>query len=264
VFKAIKAHFSCSVWMNKDALTRKWEDIRVCTNPEVTYNAILELNQECTEASAGYSDFQVASKFFHLLQSAHDTSYIHLLTELARVGENASINQMWYIAQITWKQIKAVEARTPSPSQHLGMSAQGPKFGPCLWCTKPGHSSDRCYAKDPANLTKLPRSTWVNSEAPEYMKARYNKKFTQEEATKMAHQSTPRQHHQASVAWAPPPIYTAVPSQDQASTSTTHIDRHRQKGRYNFLVPEKVTEQQLAMPAQAVIGDGQPDASNLW
>jgi hypothetical protein len=33
VFKNIKQHFSCSEWMNKDALTQEWEVIRVCSNP---------------------------------------------------------------------------------------------------------------------------------------------------------------------------------------------------------------------------------------
>ena len=100
---------------------------------------------------------------------------------------------------------------------------------------------------------------------------RYNKKHTQEEArnlTKGIIKSTPPHHHQASLAWTPPPIYTAVPNQDQASTSNTHMnnepaDRYRQQGRYNFLVPESATKPNLAMPAGATIGDGLPDISNL-
>jgi hypothetical protein len=32
--------------MDKDDLTKKWEDIRFCTDPEVTYNQLLALNQE--------------------------------------------------------------------------------------------------------------------------------------------------------------------------------------------------------------------------
>ncbi len=104
------------------------------------------------------------------------------------------------------------------------------------------------------------------------MKMRYNKKYTQEEAKNLvnrSNRSTPLQQHQASLAWTPPPIYTAVPNQDQASTRNTHTvdettDRHRQEGRYRFLVPETVTETQLAMPAGTTIGDGLPDVSNLW
>jgi hypothetical protein len=181
VFKAIKAHFSCSVWMNKYALTRKWEDMRVCTDPAATYNEILDLNQECTEACAGYTEFQVASKFVHLLQTAHDTAYIHLLTELARVGENASISQMWFIAQITWNQIKAVKARNSPPSQHLGMSAscqQGQRKSPsdynnphepCDWCGGP-HLESRCFAKDPENVWKWPQRCWVKGPPPSILK----------------------------------------------------------------------------------------------
>jgi hypothetical protein len=44
VFKATKAHLSCSSWMATDALTRRWEAIRVCIDPEVTYNELLALN----------------------------------------------------------------------------------------------------------------------------------------------------------------------------------------------------------------------------
>jgi hypothetical protein len=117
VFMQIKAHFSCSVWMTKDALVRRWEGIKVCTDPEATYNEILALNQECIEAGQGYSEFQVASKFVHLLQTADKRAYIHLLTELAKVGEQAQISQMWFVAQVTWKQIKDEQA-TPTPSQH--------------------------------------------------------------------------------------------------------------------------------------------------
>jgi hypothetical protein len=80
VFKIIKQHFSCSAWMNKDSLTQKWEAFRVCSDPEETYNELLSLNQECLEAGSGYAKFQVASKFVHLLQTYHDTAYIHLLT----------------------------------------------------------------------------------------------------------------------------------------------------------------------------------------
>jgi hypothetical protein len=59
------------------------------------------------------------------------------------------------------------------------------------------------------------------------MKTRYNKKYAQEEARNLvnrSNRSTPLQQHQASLAWTPPPIYTAVSSQDQASTSNTHIE----------------------------------------
>jgi hypothetical protein len=80
--------------MNKDALTRKWEAIRVFTDPEVTYNEILPLNQECKEAGTGLSEFHVASKFVHLLQTADDHAYIHLLTEQARKGESAMIRDL--------------------------------------------------------------------------------------------------------------------------------------------------------------------------
>ena len=102
VFKAIKTHFSCSAWMTKDALVRKCEDIRVCKDPEATYNQLLEVNQECSKAGTRYSEFHVASKFVHLMQTADDRAYIHLLTELARIGENSSILHLWHIAQVTW------------------------------------------------------------------------------------------------------------------------------------------------------------------
>ena len=160
VFKTIKTHFSCSAWITKDTQIRKWEDIRVCKDPEATYNQLLEVNQECNEAGTGYSDFQVASKFVHLLQTADDRAYIHLLTELARMGENSSILHLWHIAQVTWNQIKIVNARIPPTSQHLGMYSQSQPRRQCSWCTGLGHVLDRCYAKDPTNLTKFPHPSW--------------------------------------------------------------------------------------------------------
>ncbi len=94
VYHAIIAHFSCSVWMTKDALVRSWEDYRVCIDPETTYNDLLALNLECTESGQGYSEFQAATNYVTLLQTADDRAYIHLLTELTRVGENTPISQM--------------------------------------------------------------------------------------------------------------------------------------------------------------------------
>ena len=98
------------------------------------------------------------------------------------------------------------------------------------------------------------------------MTLKYNKKFTQEEAQKMVKEAAtrpPAQNHQASLAWTPPPIFTATPSDNNASTSTK-TDRHRQEGRYNFLVPEVIKEQELAMDAHTTIGDGFPKCNNLW
>jgi hypothetical protein len=242
VFRTIKTHFSCSAWMNKDNLVRKWEDIRVCTDPEATYNLLLEVNQECTEAGAPYSDFQVASKFVHLLQTADDRAYIHLLTELARMGDNSNIVQLWHIAQVTWNQIKVINTRTPPTSQHLGMATQlqGRSQSQCLWCTGIGHNSDRCYAKDPANLQLFPNKNWNNGEIPSYFKMRFHKKFTQEEAKKMVKDYPPfgprtgATYHQASLAWTPPPIFNADP------------------------------EKELAMEANTKIGDGFPKSHNYW
>jgi hypothetical protein len=268
VFRTIKTHFSCSAWMNKDNLVRKWEDIRVCTDPEATYNHLLEVNQECTEAGAPYSDFQVASKFVHLLQTADDRAYIHLLTELARMGDNSNILQLWHIAQVTWNQIKVTNARTPPTSQHLGMATQlqATSKRQCLWCTGIGHSSDKCYARNPDNLKLFPNHRWPNGEVPNYMTLKFNKKYTQEEAQKMVRETPPRapaQYHQASLAWTPPPIFTADPGDNNASSST-NTDRYRQEGRYNFLSPEVITEKELAMEAHTTIGDGFPKLDNLW
>jgi hypothetical protein len=260
VYHAIKAHFSCSVWMTKDDLVRRWEDIRVCTDPEFTYNQILALNQECIQAGQGYSDFQAASKFVHLLQTADKRAYIHLLTELARVGEQAHISQMWFVAQVTWKQIKAEQA-TPAPSQHLGMAAQGPPSRTCIWCTAPGHIAERCFAKDPDNMTKYPQQRWNNNGPSESMKRRYNRKMTQKEATdlyKGSGTSTPYASHQVALAWTPPPIYTAVPVSTLQS-----LDQLQGRVPTTITDPEPVTDLELAMQAQT-IGDGTPATSNLW
>jgi hypothetical protein len=258
VFKSIKTHFSCSAWMSKDFLIRKWEDIRECQDPEVTYNLLLEVNQECSEAGSPYSEFQVASKYVHLLQTADDRAYIHLLTELARMGENCNILHLWHIAQVTWNQIKIVNKRTSPPSQHLGMNAQTQPRRQCLWCTGGGHSAERCYAKDPINLTKFPHISWGSAGATDFMKQKYHKKFTQEEATAMVRSTQAAgQHHRASLAWTPPPIFNAAPS-EEASTSST--DLPRQQGRYKRSVP---AEPEIAMLAQTV-SDGMPHVNNLW
>jgi hypothetical protein len=237
--------------MSKDFLIRKWEDIRECHDPEETYNLLLEVNQECSEAGSPYSDFQVASKYVHLLQTADDRAYIHLLTELARMGENCHILQIWHITQVTWNQIKKVNKRTPPPSQHLGMNAQTQPRRQCLWCTGSGHSADRCYAKDPINLTKFPHHLWGSTGPPDFMKQRYHKQFTQEEATAMVRSTRASgQHHRASLAWTPPPIFHAAPS--EASTSSTDFPRQ----------PE-LSEPETAMLAQTV-SDGMPHVNNLW
>ena len=131
------------------------------------------------------------------------------------------------------------------------MYAQAPRKG-CTWCTGGGHTIDRCYAKDPENVTRFPHSSWVNGEALEFVKLKYNKKHTQEEARNMVNRlsrPSPAHYHQASLALTPPPIYTAVTSNNQASSSTS-TDRYRQEGRYNFLVPETVTEQEQCLLRQ--------------
>ena len=98
------------------------------------------------------------------------------------------------------------------------------------------------------------------------MTTRYNKKYTQEEAQKMVRETPPRapsQYHQASLAWTPPPIYTAEPG-DNSASSNTNTDRCRQEGRYNFLSPEVIPEKALAMEAHTKIGNGFPEKENLW
>ena len=85
--------------------------------------------------------------------------------------------------------------------------------------------------------------------------------MTQVEATdlyKGLTRQAPPAAHQASLAWTPPPIYTAVPVSTlqsfdklQGSVPTTITD------------PEPVTDLELAMQAQT-IGDGAPNTSNLW
>jgi hypothetical protein len=109
--------------MNKDALTQRWEAIGFSTNLEASFNELLALNAECVDAGSWYTDFQVASKFVHLLQTCHDIAYIHLLTELARTGVNSNIRSLWYIAQITYNELKINAARPPLVIHHLGMSA---------------------------------------------------------------------------------------------------------------------------------------------
>jgi hypothetical protein len=71
VFKAIKAHFSCSSWMDKDSLTRRWEAMRVCTDPEVTYNELLALEPGM---QGGWSWVFRVSGGFQVCASAADCS----------------------------------------------------------------------------------------------------------------------------------------------------------------------------------------------
>jgi hypothetical protein len=165
--------------------------MRVCTGPEATYNDLLALNQECKEAGSGYTDFQVASKFVHLLQTNHDHAYIHLLTVLARTRENSSIRDLWYIAQITCNQLKVVAARPRPATHHLGMNAanqgqgsppqdQGPPFpcrtptAKCDGCGGP-HMGDECFKKDPCNVLSFPLPEWPGGIPPASILAKYRK-----------------------------------------------------------------------------------------
>jgi hypothetical protein len=138
---------------------------------------------------------------------------------------------------------------------------------------------ERCYSRDPANLKKYPNRQWVNGEPPESIKRRYFKKHSQVEARNLLNgQQRPASPatHQANVAWTPPPIYSAVPG--VASTSSPQSPKkdspeekpdpyelYRQRSRYDFFVPEpEMNPNHLAMPAEASVGDGFPDISNLW
>jgi hypothetical protein len=91
----------------------------------------------------------------------------------------------------------------PTQSKQLQTKRQ------CLWCKGIGHSTDRCYSRDPANLTLFPHSRWPNGEVPQYMTLKYNKKLTQEEAQRIREGATRT----------PPPILTANTSDNNASTS---------------------------------------------
>jgi hypothetical protein len=154
------------------------------------------------------------------------------------------IRDLWFIAQITWNQLKAISARPPPASHHLGMSAsyqqgQGrnpkgrPVHGPCEWCGAALHDMDRCYSKDPENLKKFPTHNWPNGVPPESILRKYHKEFPQNEARNMVKAS--RQAHMqkqappamlqqsANVAWTAPDIYSAVPASASTSTSAPHL-----------------------------------------
>jgi hypothetical protein len=82
------------------------------------------------------------------------------------------------------------EAQPEIPSAQVmhAMSTKSTQLQPkrqCLWCTGIGHSSERCYARDPANLKLFPNKNWLNGEVPNYFELRFNKKLTQKEAQKM-------------------------------------------------------------------------------
>jgi hypothetical protein len=101
VYNQIKAYFSCTEWMGQAQLTRKWEAMTMCTDPEVTYNDLIDLNNQCTNAGIPYSNSHVETKFVHLLQTAHEVAYLPILSELAREGPAANIVNLWHVAQMT-------------------------------------------------------------------------------------------------------------------------------------------------------------------
>jgi hypothetical protein len=185
------------------------------------------------------------------------------------LGIMVGIIHLLYIAQVTWNQITYAIARSPTTRQDSRVSIQLQTKRQCLWCKGIGHFADRCYAKDPTNLTRFPKAKW--SKVPNYMTLKFNKKFTQEEAQKMVKEAATRhpQYYQASMDSTPPPpppptrTFTANPSDNNASSSIK-TDRHRQEGRYNFLDPEAITEQEIAMEANTNFGDGFPKSHNLW
>jgi hypothetical protein len=262
VYRAVKKHFQPQSWADRDDLRQKWNAITTCVSPESTYNELLSVEDECNSAGVGHSAEEVATKFAHLLQTHHSTAYIGLFTDLAKAGDQSTIQMLWHSAKITANALSrnAVLHKIKdeqATSQHLGMAAQsngrsrqGWLPGPCTWCTATGHNVARCFAKDPQNMTKYPHPSWENQGPPESMKSRYHKPMTQLEATSLytgVTRQLPPAPHQAAQAWTPPPIFTAV----LASTSTHTVPT-------DITGPEPVTMQ------AATIGDGLPHISNLW
>jgi hypothetical protein len=148
---------------------------------------------------------------------------------------------------------------------------------------------DRCYSRDPENVKKYPQRHWVNGVPPDSVTRRYGKKYSQNGARNLRKSdynsvkqasAPPVTHQSANVAWTPTPIYSAVPG--GASTSSAQnpsipkeeslvakidpYELYRQRSRYDFFEPEPedLTPTHLAMPAEASVGDGFPDISNLW
>jgi hypothetical protein len=56
----------------------------------------------------------------------------------------------------------------------------------CQFCLLNGHRMEKCYARDPENLYLYPHSAWLHGEPPKFMKLKYYKPFTQEEAQQMS------------------------------------------------------------------------------
>jgi hypothetical protein len=221
----------------------------------------------------------------HLLQTADDHAYIHLLTELARTGEKFMIRYLWFIAQITCNPLKVISARPPPASHHLGMSAsyqQGQGKNPsaynkpavtCEWCGAPHHDMEKCYSRDTTNIRKYPSPNWINGEPPEFILKKYCKNSSKNEAQNMIKASrqarfkrpvTPAKH-QANVAWTSPHIYSPVPAststptppQRPASPILDLYSRARSVSRYDF-VPEleDLATPQRAMPARTADDSG--------
>jgi hypothetical protein len=181
------------------------------------------------------------------------------------------ILHLLYIAQVTWKQITYAISRSPTTRKDLntaprakedheeGNTAPGPVR--CLWCTGMGHTSDRCFAKDPANLQLFPNKHWPGGEIPIYYKLRFNKKFTKEEALNMVRRS----HGQTSMDSTPSP----TPPRPVTANSSTNYDKYRKEGRYNCISPVVTSGKVLAMEAHTKVGDdftedGSPKSLNYW
>jgi hypothetical protein len=189
------------------------------------------------------------------------------------LGIMVGIIHLLYIAQVTWNQITYAIARSPTTRKDSVVSIQLQR--PCLWCTGIAHSSDKCYARDPANLKLFPNKNWPSGEVPNYFKLRFNKKFTQEEAQKMVRELSPRaqaKYYQASMDSTPsppPPGPVTANSSDNNASSSTNYDRYRKEGRYNFISPEVISEKVLAMEAHTKVEDefpedGSPKSHNYW
>jgi hypothetical protein len=122
VFRNIMKHFDAQEWINKDIITEKWNAITVCTRLEITNNELLRVNAECVALGVGHTDQQMATKFGHLLHTHHPTAYIWIFTGLARAGNTATIQMLWYTAQITANAL-ARNTLQPPVSHHLGQQA---------------------------------------------------------------------------------------------------------------------------------------------
>jgi hypothetical protein len=135
--------------------------------PTESFNNMQAILAECSSAGIVITQQNAAIRFARLLQPL-SASYIPLM-QFVLSTENMTLGillpQECMIDSLLSKHSNAMNANAARPSWGTRGNIRTPpdsKFrAPCTWCGIPGHNEERCFSKDPSNLTRFPpRNGW--------------------------------------------------------------------------------------------------------